>query len=176
MVIKNSFVLLFAATLCITMNAKAQKTNKFGDDVSTLTGIMKAYYAATTVKKGQIAGFERDSLLHFPGALVGLSGVDKNGRPVMNMMTIKQFHEQEDTVMAKTGFYERQIASKTEKFGNLYQVWSTYESHYSADGPIIGRGIDSVQLFYDGTRFWILSWFDDVESKDKPLPKEYLPL
>ncbi|OKS86646.1 hypothetical protein [Mucilaginibacter polytrichastri] len=175
MIIKNFLILLLAANIGFTLNVQAQKTTKFGDDVSTLTGIMKAYYATTSVKKGELASYERDSLLHFPGAMVGLAGVDKNGKPMMNTMTIKQFHEQEDTVMAKTGFNERQIYCKIEKFGNLYHVWSTYETRYIANGPIIGRGIDSVQLFYDGTRFWILGWFDDVERKDKFLPKEYLP-
>jgi len=51
----------------------------------------------------------------------------------------------------------------------------SYETRFVVGGPIMRRGIDSIELFYDSTRFWILSWFDDVERKNKPLPKEYLP-
>ena len=175
MFIKNNFLLSLAVVMCFSLSAQAQIINKFGDDVTTLDGIMKAFYATTTVKKGELAGYERDSLLHYPGALVGLSGTDKNGKTLMQTMTIKQFHEQEDTVMAKTGYYEREIARKVERFGSLCHVWCTYETRFVVGGPIMGRGIDSIELFYDGTRFWILSWFDDVERKNKPLPKEYLP-
>jgi hypothetical protein len=36
------------------------------------------------------------------------------------------------------------------------------------------RGINSIQLFNDGKRWWILSIYWQHESKQHPLPKEYL--
>lgn len=164
-------ILLMAASF----SSRAQYLTKFGDDVSSLDGIIKAFYSVTCVKIGQQSSYERDSLLHRPGALVGLSGADRAGNPYINTMTLKRFHELEDPEMAKTGFNERSISRKVEKFGNIYHVFSTYETRYAPDDPIIGRGIDSIELYYDGKRFWILSWFGDVERKGNPLTKEYMP-
>ena len=79
-----------------------------------------------------------------------------------------------DNGAAAQGFYEREISRKVEKFGSVYHVWSTYESRTSKTAPIIERGINSIELFYDGTRFWILGWFFDAERKDNPIPAEYL--
>ena len=42
------------------------------------------------------------------------------------------------------------------------------------DGPVIARGINSVELFYDGKRWWIASNIWDDERPDNPLPAEYL--
>ena len=36
------------------------------------------------------------------------------------------------------------------------------------------RGINSIQLFYDGTRWWVLSVFWDNERPDQPIPEQYL--
>lgn len=164
------------ALLCLTVFlGKAQRLTRFGDDVGTLDGILKAYYANTTVKKGQSPSFQRDRLLHFQGALVGGISVSGSGKKRLKTMTLKQFHERYDREMKATGYEEHEIARKVEKFGAVYHVWSTYETRYVAGGPLIGRGIDSIQLYYDGTRFWILSWFYDDERQNNPLPREYLP-
>jgi len=39
----------------------------------------------------------------------------------------------------------------------------------------VGRGINSIELFWDGTRWWIAAavWFD--EDAQHPIPREYLP-
>jgi len=37
------------------------------------------------------------------------------------------------------------------------------------------RAYNSIQLTWDGERWWILSWFFDVERDDNPIPAEFLP-
>jgi len=164
--------LLLTCTLSIV---HAQVTTKYKDNVSTLDGIMKAYYDVVTVKKGEKPSYERDSLLHWPGALVGSAGIGKNGKAVFHSMTLKRFHELSDPGLERDGFYEKEISRKVEQFGSIYHVWSTYESRNEPGGPIIERGINSIELYNDGTRFWILAWFFDGERKDNPIPAEYLP-
>jgi hypothetical protein len=89
-------------------------------------------------------------------------------------MSLKKYHELSDPYLAKDGFSEKEVSRKVEKFGGIYHVWSTYESRNTPDGKIIERGINSIELFYDGTRFWILGWFFDGERKDNPIPAKYL--
>lgn len=74
------------------------------------------------------------------------------------------------------GFFEREIARRTDCFGNLCQVFSTYESRYSpSDAKPFERGINSIQLLRDSKRWWIASVIWDVERPDNPIPPEYLP-
>jgi len=163
--------LLSAFTLSLL---HAQVTTKYGDNVSTLDGIIKAYYDVVTVKKSEKPSYERDSLLHWPGAMVGSAGVGKNGKTVFHSMSLKRFHELSDPGLERDGFYEKEISRKAEHFGSIYHVWSTYESRNEPGGPIIERGINSIELYNDGTRFWILAWFFDGERKDNPIRPEYL--
>ncbi|HEY4323023.1 MAG TPA: hypothetical protein VGN20_03530 [Mucilaginibacter sp.] len=157
------------------LSANAQVITKYGDNVGTLDGIMKAYYDVVTVKKGEKASYERDSLIHWPNVNVGWGGKTKAGKSTFHYVSLKEYHRLSDPALERDGFDEREISRKVEKFGSIYHVWSTYESRNIANGPVIERGINSIELFYDGTRFWILGWFFDGERKDNLIPAEYLP-
>ena len=170
-------ILLFATLFILFLNkpdCRAQVTTKYGDKVSTLDGIMKAYYDVVTVTKGEKPSYERDSLLHFGNVNVGWATKAKNGKMTFKYVSLKEYHRLSDDYLAEKGFYEKEISRKVEKFGAVYHVWSTYASRNTKDGPIIERGINSIELFYDGTRFWILGWFFDAERKDNPIPPQYL--
>jgi hypothetical protein len=54
-------------------------------------------------------------------------------------------------------------------------VFSTYEARQKADDPKpFMRGINSIQLFNDGKRWWVVSILWQSESPDNPLPEKYL--
>jgi len=72
------------------------------------------------------------------------------------------------------GFYEKEVHRVTQRFGNIAHVFSTYESRLKIDGPVIARGINSIEAFWDGQRWWIASAIWDEERPDNPLPAEYL--
>jgi hypothetical protein len=74
------------------------------------------------------------------------------------------------------GFFEREIARKTDCFGNVCQVFSTYESrHTESDAQPFERGINSIQLVREGTRWWVASVAWDAERPDNPIPQLYSP-
>ena len=152
----------------------SQQKTVYGDEVGTLDGIIKAYYDVVTVKKGEKVSYTRDSLLHVANAIVGITRKGRDGKMKLQMISLKKFHEESDASLEKDGFFEKELSRKVEKFGSIYQVWSTYETKNSADGPLLERGINSIQLFFDGTRFWILSWVAEDESKEQPIPEKYL--
>jgi hypothetical protein len=74
-----------------------------------------------------------------------------------------------------TGFSEREIARRADCFGNICQVFSTYEGRRapSDEKPYV-RGINSIQLLRDGQRWWIASVVWDSERPDNPIPADYL--
>ena len=69
-------------------------------------------------------------------------------------------------------FYESAIVNQVQKFGRIAQVFSSYESRNAPNEKPFARGINSVQLFNDGTRWWVLSILWDEESPANPLPTD----
>lgn len=75
----------------------------------------------------------------------------------------------------ESAFYEREIARRVERFGNIAHVFSTYESRVgSEDSDPVARGINSVQVVLSRDRWWIAHLVWDVASPGNPIPPEYL--
>ncbi len=163
---KKLIMILLSCAIFVSASDKvyAQQEHvltKFGDDVGTLDGIIKAYYDVVSVKKGEKVSYERDSLLHIAGVKIGSAGIDAKGSPVLHFTTLKEYHRESDAYMERNGFYERETARQVHNVRNIYHVWSSYESRYTPDGKVIAQGVNSIELYYDGKRFWILGWFYD---------------
>ncbi len=73
-----------------------------------------------------------------------------------------------------TSFFEREVSRHTDCFGNVCQIFSTYEGRKLAtdEKPFV-RGINSIQLVRDGRRWWIASVVWDTERPDNPIPADY---
>ena len=69
-------------------------------------------------------------------------------------------------------FYESAVVNKVDRFGNIVQVFSSYESRNAPNEKTFARGINSIQLFYDQNRWYVLSILWDEESPANPLPPE----
>jgi len=143
-------------------------------DVATIDGIVKAYYDVISGPAGQPRQWSRDRTLYIPDIRFVAMSEDKNAHPRASVVSHQQFVDASNEVV-KDGFYESEIHRVTQKFGNIAHVFSTYESRIKADGPVIARGINSIELFYDGKRWWIASAIWDDERPDNPILPEYLP-
>ncbi len=159
--------------LGITAYSQEPTTNLYPlqADVQTLDGIIKAYYDVISGGAGQPRDWERDTSLHHPDALIMITGKDKNSIPYMITQSLSEYHK--SFGVPKSGFWEYEISRETRTFGNITHVWSTYETKTEKNGPVTQRGINSIQLYYDGNRWWILSWMFDNERTDNPLPKKH---
>jgi len=143
-------------------------------DVATIDGMVNAYYEVVSGPKGQPRDWARDRTLYISEIRFVPVDVGKDGKLEARISTHQQFIEASDS-LEKEGFFEKEIHRVTERFGPIAHVWSTYESRRSADGPVIMRGINSIELFWDGKRWWIANAIWTDETKDNPIPKEYLP-
>ena len=91
------------------------------------------------------------------------------------ILDVEGYIQRVEPIFAKAGFYETEVARRTEEFGRIAQVWSTYESRYSPYDPEpFMRGINSFQLFNDGTRWWIVTIYWQHEGATNPIPEKYL--
>ena len=75
---------------------------------------------------------------------------------------------------SKEVFYEREVARRAERYGDIMQVFSTYESRHDPKDPEpFARGINSFQLFFDGTRWWVVTIYWQQESPTRRCPKNF---
>ena len=75
-----------------------------------------------------------------------------------------------------TSFFEKEVSRQTDCFGNVCQIFSTYEARRDpADAKPFVSGINSIQLVRDETGWHIASVVWDVERPDDPIPSQYAP-
>jgi len=145
------------------------------EDVGSIDGMMKAFYEVISGPAGQPRQWSRDRSLYIEDIRFVSMSEDKAGHAHANVVSHPQYVDESNAILLKEGFYESEIHRVTQKFGNIAHVFSTYESRFKADGPVIARGINSIELFYDGKRWWIASAVWDDERPGNPILPEYLP-
>jgi len=146
------------------------------NDVASIDAIVRATYDGISGPAGEKRDWERERSLFYPGArLIPTTKPGANDGLAPQMLDVDGFIARVEPYFAEHGFFEKEIARRTEQFGHIAQVWSTYESRYNADDtePFI-RGINTIQLFYDGDRWWIVNIYWQQESAEDPIPEEYL--
>lgn len=143
-------------------------------DVASVDGVVKAYYDVISGPAGEPRQWSRDRSLYIPDLRFVATGFARE-RPYARVMDHQAFVDGSDSAMVHDGFFEREIHRVTRTYGNIVQVFSTYEEHRTADGPVQGRGVNALQLFWDGSRWWVASaiWFE--EDAAHPIPPELLP-
>ena len=144
-------------------------------DVASPDAILAAVYDVISGPAGP-RDWDRFNSLFAPGARLIPIGPRKD-KPGINIlvMTPKDYSDRAGAYFDKNGFVEREASRKTERYANIMQVFSTYESRHDAkDEKPFARGINSFQLYNDGTRWWIVTIMWQEETPDNPLPKEFL--
>jgi|SRR6516165_9360832 hypothetical protein len=71
-------------------------------------------------------------------------------------------------------FTEHQIKVKSETYGHMAHLWSTYETR-GADGKAMDRGINSIQAIFDGKQWKVIQIVWQAESPSEQVPEKYLP-
>ncbi len=145
-------------------------------DVATPDAIIGALYDVISGPAGAARNWDRMRSLFVPGARLIPTGVRPDGTRAHRVMTVDDYIRTSGPVLERDGFFETESHRVTEQFGNILHAFSTYESRRNADDPEpFVRGINSIQLFHDGTRWWVVTVFWDSERPDNPIPGNYLP-
>ena len=144
------------------------------EDVSTIDGIIGAYYAVITGPAGQPRQWGRDRTLYWPGIRFFAAGVRKDGTPSVHVVTHQEYVDAANAAMVKNGFEEHEIHRVTHRIGNIAHAMSAYETRDVGTGPVTGRGVNSLDLYWDGKRWWITAASWDDERPGSPIPDELL--
>jgi len=144
-------------------------------DVASLDAIVASLYDVISGPAGQPRDWNRFRSLFAPGARLIPTMHPANASPRPGVLTVDQYAERAGAGLTRNGFYEREIGRSTDQFGAITQIFSAYESKRAATDPApFARGINSIQLFNDGTRWYVVTIFWDSERKDNPIPERYL--
>jgi hypothetical protein len=145
------------------------------EDVASMETIIAALYDTISGPAGP-RDWPRLRGLFLPGARLIPCGRRQDGTIAARVLSVDEFIQASAPRTKNEGFFEREISRRTERFGAVAHVFSTYESRRAKDDtkPFV-RGINSIQLFFDGRRWWVVTIFWDSERPDQPLPAEFLP-
>lgn len=142
-------------------------------DAESLDAILGALYECVSGPAGQERDWDRMRSLFFPGGRLIRTSIGPDGAPRAQVMDVEAYRADTSPVFRREPFHEREIRHRAVRFGHIAHVLSTYEARRHPDDPApFRRGINSVQLFHDGSRWWILSILWDNERPDNPLPEE----
>jgi hypothetical protein len=170
--------ILIAIVLLTCMNsltlAQAPSTSvndKYTKDVSTEKAIISALYDVISGDPGEARDWERFKYLFAKDAFLIPTNKSTAGVFGYRKMTPDEYINFFSTRI-KTGFFEKELKHEVVSFGTIAHVFSTYETKETKNGPITNRGINSIQLFYDQNRYYIMNVFWCAESLGFNLPAD----
>ena len=125
-------------------------------DVSTLDAILHTSYEILSGPVGKARDWERYRTLFVDGARL-MPVVALGGKPHVRQLTVDDYIQRVEPIFAVENFWERETSRQVEMVGRVAHVLSHYESLRDPNGPPFETGSNSMQLFHDDTRWWIVS-------------------
>ena len=162
-------LLLLGSTSSLAQSASTAETQ-------SIDAILTATYDAISGAAGEKRDWDRFRSLFDEGATLSFISQGQDGNPNRTVITPASYIERSGTSLKANGFFEIEIHRQSERFGNIAHVFSTYESRREKSDPqAFARGINSFQLMFDGSRWYVVSIYWQAESSQSLIPAAYLP-
>ena len=144
-------------------------------DVASQDAIIAALYDVISGPAGQKRNWDRFRSLFIPGARLIPTGRTPDGKGRVRTMTPDEYAAASGPNLERSGFFEREIGHTADTFGSVTHVFSAYDSkRLATDDKPFARGINSIQLFNDGTRWYVVTVYWDSEREGNQIPAKYL--
>ena len=197
--IATAACLAFLLAASLTAQGKSASAAPGAADGASVDSILSALYASVSHGPDAEPDWDRLRAITLP---VGMFIPPKKPtEDIFTVLDVDAFQERvrkgAAALKAKgesTAFNEHEVSRHTDCFGNVCQIFSTYEGRRLAtdEKPFV-RGINSIQLVRDvepttegkppavgnagrkagGNRWWIASVVWDTERPDNPIPPDY---
>jgi hypothetical protein len=139
-------------------------------DVGSISAIVTALYDVISGPAGKARNWDRFRSLFASGARLIAVGRPRDKAPHVGSFSVEDYIKFDDAPMIRSGFFERETGRATNEFRGIASAFSAYESRLKNDGPIFERGVNDIQLFNDGTRWYIVTVFWDNADDAHPVP------
>ncbi len=133
-------------------------------DVDSTESIIAIDYELISGRANEARDWERWKTLFAPGARLIPVERRADGKVVPNVLSPDEWIGSRTPLLAAGDFYEWETDRQELREGSIAHVWSSYEAARTPHGDLIRRGVNSIQLWNDGTRWWILSIVWDAMS------------
>ncbi|MDO5968854.1 hypothetical protein Q4Q35_03460 [Flavivirga aquimarina] len=122
--------------LCVvSLSVQSQeKTKDHSEKVQTLDSTIKTLYAVISGEKGVERDWTLFKFLFKPDAKLIPSGKNKEGNYKVRYMKPDDYIKSSGKWLVENGFFEKEIHREVDIFGNIAQVFSTYEAFKSESG------------------------------------------
>ncbi|HEY0113965.1 MAG TPA: hypothetical protein VGB59_12575 [Allosphingosinicella sp.] len=138
-------------------------------DVASLDAILRAVYDVISGPAGQRRDWNRMRSLFTANARMM-----PHGPRGLRSGSVEDYIVESGPFLEGKGFIEREIGRTVEQYGDIAQVFSAYEARHVEGGPVIMRGINSIQLVRHQDRWWVVSILWQPETPATPITKKYL--
>lgn len=144
----------------------------------TPAGLIEALYQMVSFGPGPEPDWEMFRDVFLEDALIVFS---PRGAQPMRAMGIDGFIQDwrdffRDAGLEDKGFYEEIAAMKVDRFGGLAHAWVIFEPRIGEAAPERQiRGLDSIELAFDGRRWWVAAITTDFEGPDQRIPEGLVP-
>ncbi|HYA48567.1 MAG TPA: hypothetical protein VEG35_02605 [Burkholderiales bacterium] len=143
-------------------------------DVASVDAIIGAIYDVISGPAGP-KDWERERFIMHPtarmmrGLAVGGSG-GPPPTPELAVFSVEEFIAFAEPRLAAEDFYEYETGREIFEFGRLAHVASAFASSRGPNEPPFARGINSIQLWFDGGRWWVMGVLWDWEGGATRVP------
>ncbi|MGH9472233.1 MAG: hypothetical protein ACRD1M_05785 [Terriglobales bacterium] len=157
--------------LALALGAAAGQSLTAAPDGRSPEAVLAALNATISGPAGH-RDWDRFRKLWLPGGRIQFARVGRDGKVTISTLTPEDYIKQDDSYFAAHDFYETTLVKRTERFGNIAHIWTSFALRHTPTGPPFQRGVESCQLLFDGTRWWLTSLLDEPASAAHPLPTE----
>ena len=170
-----SFALLAFGQSSDAPHIQVKDTSADPADVSSIDSLVRALYGVISGPAGLERNWSRAKSLFIPDIRMIATNPNKAGQPNVRMISFQEYVDRVAIAVEKQGFYESEIKRSVRQFGNVAQVFSSYQIKHELKGEPVVLGINALQLYFDGHRWWIASIVWDTDRPGNQLPKELAP-
>ncbi|MBS1747894.1 MAG: hypothetical protein JST21_17160 [Bacteroidetes bacterium] len=167
------FILVFTTGKVFSQNHDTDTSA----NLNTVDGIIQTLYGVISGPAGQERNWETFKNLFSTDARMYIAVPGKNNSSTLTSITPDDYIERNKTRLSDIGFNESELYRIVNTYGAGTQVFSTYETHFTNRNgeEEITKGINNIQLFFNGDRYYIVSIFWDGNAKNIDVPDRYLP-
>lgn len=124
---------------------------------------------------GQARDWDRFRSLFVPHARLIPTGTRPDGTRTIRALTVDEYARNIGPQLERGGFFERELGRKVERYGDVVHLMSAYDSKRTlADPAPFARGVNSFQLWHDGTRWYVVTIYWQAETSENPIPAEWI--
>jgi hypothetical protein len=134
----------------------------------TLDEIIAEMYHQVCFEPGERPDWSRQAAIFAPGAR--MVRVNDDGIFEFDLESYRVDFERMIGDGTMPSFWEGELWRETRVFDNVAHVLSAYETRRTRGGEVMNRGVNSIQLFRRGDRWWISAMIWRREGRDVKIP------